>query len=157
MDESRKHLDFRRATCQFSSSMNNSLTRRSFVPALAAATLALVIPQRKLFAAAPASHPTPRPGITGHDVLTRKELAKTPEFIPLFDGIREIPQIADGIGCNCGCTDAPERRSLLSCYEAEGMARECIVCQGQARLAIKLQKEGKTLDEIRAAIDARFG
>jgi phosphoribosyl-dephospho-CoA transferase len=37
------------------------------------------------------------------------------------------------------------------------MARECIVCQGQARLAIKLHKEGKTLDEIRAAIDARFG
>ena len=34
------------------------------------------------------------------------------------------------------------------------MARDCVVCQGQGRLAVRLHKEGKTLAEIREAIDA---
>jgi hypothetical protein len=36
------------------------------------------------------------------------------------------------------------------------MARHCEICQGQARLALRLHASGKTLDEIRAAIDARY-
>ena len=114
----------------------------------------MLIPGRRIFAAP--GHPDPRPGITGKNVLTKEQLAKTPELIPLFDGIRGIPEIADGIRCNCGCTNPPELRSLLSCYEGRGMARDCVICQGQGRLAIRLHKEGKTLNEIRAAIDAKF-
>ena len=71
--------------------------------------------------------------------------------------MREIPQIVDGIRCQCGCADLPGFYSLLSCYESEGMARWCEICQGEGRLAARLYKTGKTLDEIRAAIDARFG
>jgi hypothetical protein len=37
------------------------------------------------------------------------------------------------------------------------MARHCQICQGQGRLAHRLHKDGKSLDEIRAAIDARYG
>ena len=37
------------------------------------------------------------------------------------------------------------------------MARGCDVCQGQGRLAFRLHKAGKSLDEIRAAIDERYG
>lgn len=99
----------------------------------------------------------PRPGITGANVLTDKQLANSPELIPLFNSIRDIPQIVDGIRCNCGCTNPPEFYSLLSCYEGKGMARDCIICQGQGRLAVRLHKEGKSLDQIRAAIDAKFG
>jgi hypothetical protein len=36
------------------------------------------------------------------------------------------------------------------------MARECRTCQGQGRLAARLKAAGKSLDEIRAAIDAKF-
>jgi phosphoribosyl-dephospho-CoA transferase len=36
------------------------------------------------------------------------------------------------------------------------MARMCLVCQGEAKMAARLHREGKTLDQIRAAIDARF-
>ena len=46
--------------------------------------------------------------------------------------------------------------SLLSCYESDAMARDCAVCQGQARLATRLHRLGKSLDEIRAAIDAKY-
>lgn len=106
----------------------------------------------------PKPHPDPRPGITGAKVATKEQLASTPALIPLFDSVREIPEIADGIRCQCGCADSPGFRSLLSCYEgADAMARECRTCQGEARLAARLEKSGKSLDEIRAAIDAKFG
>jgi hypothetical protein len=36
------------------------------------------------------------------------------------------------------------------------MASECIVCQEEARLVVKLHKQGKTLDQIRAAFDAEY-
>ena len=102
-------------------------------------------------------HPTPRPGITAAKVLTAAQLAETPTLIPLFDQVREIPQIVDGIRCQCGCAEPEGYYSLLSCYEGTGMALHCQICQGQARLAHRLHKDGKSLDQIREAIDARFG
>ena len=102
-------------------------------------------------------HPTPRPGITAANVLTKEQLADTPDVVPVFDLVREIPEIVDGIRCQCGCSDLPGKYSLLSCYEADAMAKHCVVCQGEGRLAHRLHAAGKTLDEIRQAIDARFG
>ena len=129
--------------------------RRRFLKASSAAIAALLLPGTAAAAQTPL-HPTPRRGITGKKVLTKEQLAKTPALIPLFDSIREIPQVIDGIRCNCGCTNPPEFYSLLSCYESKGMARDCAICQGQGRLAVRLHKEGKSLDQIRAAIDAKF-
>ena len=37
------------------------------------------------------------------------------------------------------------------------MAQHCVICQGQGRLAFRLSREGKSLDEIRAAIDQEYG
>lgn len=102
-------------------------------------------------------HPTPRPGVTAEKVLSKEQLADTPAVIPVFDQVREIPEIVDGIRCQCGCADVEGYYSLLSCYEGAAMARSCPVCQGQARLAHRLHKDGKPLDEIRASIDARYG
>ncbi len=75
----------------------------------------------------------------------------------LFDEIREIPHIVDGIGCHCGCSFVEGMRSLLSCYEGVGMAQGCHICEGEGRLAVRLSREGHDLDHIRAAIDRRFG
>ena len=135
-------------------------SRRTF---LLQAVLALpIVRARALHAASTrgasgASHPRPRPGITGDKVLTPEQLAKSAHLVPLFDGIRAIPQVADGIRCYCGCAELPGFYSLLSCYEGDGMAKICPICQGEGRLAVRLQKEGKSLDEIRAAVDAQFG
>ena len=102
-------------------------------------------------------HPEPRPGITAEKVLTNEELGSWVVAIPAFEAVRQIPQIADGIRCSCGCADTPGFRSLLSCYESQGMARSCEICQGEGLMAFRLFTDGKTLDEIRAAMDARFG
>ena len=102
-------------------------------------------------------HPDPRPGIDGSKVLRADKLKDHPEAIPAFDKVREIPQIADGIRCHCGCAEVPGFYSLLSCYEGDGMAKHCKVCQGEGELAHELFKKGKKLKEIREAIDKEFG
>jgi hypothetical protein len=134
------------------------ISRREFSQHCAA-LLAALLPRRRARPGGGTSgpHPTPRPKITGAKVLTADELKDTPHLIPLFDSVRERPEIMDGIRCNCGCAGQPGFYSLLSCYEGDAMARLCPICQGEGRLAARLHKEGKTLAEIRVAVDAQFG
>ena len=138
---------------------STSFTRRRFLLACASGALAwTALPRTALAGSGPATgpHPEPRPGIDASKVLTADQLHDSPDAVPAFDAVRKIPQIADGIRCHCGCADRPGYYSLLSCYEGEGMAQMCLVCQGEGTLAARLHREGRTLNEIRAAIDARF-
>jgi hypothetical protein len=103
-------------------------------------------------------HPTPRRGITSARVLKADQLSDVDaDVIGIFDMVREIPQIADGIYCHCGCAEMPDHYSLLSCFEQDGMAQACVICQGEGRMTYELHKKGKSLDDIRAAIDRNFG
>ena len=103
-------------------------------------------------------HPEPRPGIDASHVCPAGTVRHYPKSIRAFDEARTIPGILDGIRCQCGCADQEGMRSLLSCYEGEqAMALECDICEGQARLAYRLHGRGRSLDQIRAAIDARYG
>jgi hypothetical protein len=134
------------------------LSRRNALARLAALVLVPVVLPRRLHAQPRVAHPTPRKGITGDKVLTAAQLASAPHLVELFDGVRNIPQVVDGIRCHCGCADMDGHYSLLSCYESEAaMAKICPICQGEGRVAVRLAKAGKSLDEIRAAIDAQFG
>jgi hypothetical protein len=101
-------------------------------------------------------HPDPRPGIDASKVL-RPEALSRPDAAPAFDMVRQIPQVVDGIRCHCGCAELEGNYSLLSCFEGSGMAQACHICQGEARLAFRLHERGRTLSEIRDAIDGRFG
>jgi hypothetical protein len=144
------------------SASNHRLHRRGFVVLSAGLVATTLLPgARPLHAAIRVRrggpHPDPRPGITAANVLSHDQLASAPHAIDAFDQVREIPEIADGIRCQCGCADTPGFYSLLSCYESEGMARFCDICQGEGRMVHRLHRAGQTLDEIRAAIDARFG
>ncbi len=134
-------------------------TRRGALLALLAAGVGVVLQPGRAWALGVGrfAHPTPRAGITGAKVLTAADLTKSPHLVELFDGIRAIPHIADGIGCYCGCAELSGHYSLLSCYEGESMARSCPICQGEGRVTVRLAKAGKSLQDIRAAIDAQFG
>ena len=141
------------------------ISRRYFVASVPVLVVAAAAAMRRGVACAAQSgpallsdHPTPRPGITAAKVLTRRQLTgEHADAAPVFDMVRQIPQIVDGIRCRCGCAELEGNYSLLSCYEGQGMAGHCQVCQGEGRLAYRLHKQGKSLDEIRAAIDAKFG
>lgn len=134
-------------------------TRRAFLRgglvSLAALAGVPLLPRAAL--AAGVDHPVPRPGITGARVLSAAQLKDRPDLVPLFDAIRGMPAIADGIRCNCGCAGMPGYYSLLSCYEGDGMAQACPICEGEGRLVTRLGRAGKSLAEIRAAVDAQFG
>ena len=134
-------------------------SRRHFVASLPALVVATASATRHGVIPAPrlSDHPEPRPGITAAKVLTRDQLGEHKDAAPVFDMVREIPQVVDGIRCQCGCAKMDDKYSLLSCFEADGMAGHCEVCQNEGRLAYRLHKQGKTLKEIRAAIDAKFG
>jgi hypothetical protein len=104
-----------------------------------------------------AGHPDPRPGVDASHVTPRDKIHGDADLARIFDHVREMPKIADGIACRCGCMEDPAIRSLLSCYEGDGMASHCLICQGQAETAYRLFKQGKTLEDVRAALDAEFG
>lgn len=101
-------------------------------------------------------HPAPRRGIDGSRVLAARELEEYPKAIPVFDMVRRIPQIVDGIRCYCGCDEDEHAYSLLSCFERHGMAKSCWICLGEARLAYRMHRQGKSLAQIRRAIDDEY-
>ena len=131
------------------------MTRRAMLGALARACAGLLIAGRAS-ARATGPHPDPRPGIDASHLPPPEKVAEHPDAVPAYAEARTIPEILDGIRCQCGCAEQPGHRSLLSCYE-DGMAMDCDICQGQARLAYRLLAKGRTLDQIRSAIDSRYG
>ena len=100
-------------------------------------------------------HPDPRPGIDASRVLTAKEVHDA-DVLAIYDQVREIPHVVDGIRCHCGCASWEGFYSLLTCYEQNGMAQACLICQGQAKLVYRLHKDGWSLNGIRASVDAAF-
>ena len=100
------------------------------------------------------AHPDPRPGITAEKVLAEDKLPDKKRVKEAFALAREYPEVFDGIGCACGCEK--EHRSLLSCYES-AQPTGCWGCQEEAMLVGRLAKEGKALDEIRKAVDKKWG
>lgn len=138
--------------------MTARLSRRAFLAAVPPALLGWTLRVRPAGGRVlQTEHPDPRPGIDARDVLTAEQLEGTDrDVIAVFDMVREIPQVVDGIHCYCGCATQPGFRSLLICYTGAGMARACHICQGEGRLAYRRSKEGQTLDQIRRAIDARY-
>jgi len=107
----------------------------------------------------PLDHPDPRPGITGEKVLTVDALPakRADKFLPSYDAAREYPGVFDGIACGCGCGGKHgAHRSLLVCFETL-QPTGCGACQQEAQLVARLAKDEKTLAEIRAAVDKKFG
>ena len=130
-------------------------TRRSFLGALASVLTGVLLLPRAGFAGVRTSHPDPRPDVDASRILAADQVP--PHVAAVFDRVRQIPHIVDGIRCHCGCADVPGFYSLLSCYEDSGMAQHCLICQGEGNLAFRLHEQGKSLDEIREAVDERYG
>lgn len=142
--------------------MTDRLSRRAFLLHLGGLTALIGITPAPAWgkgvrAQRGSDHPTPRPGITAAKVPTAKQLAATPDVIDVFDQVRAIPGIVDGIRCSCGCAGQPGSYSLLSCFETmDAMAIHCEICQSHGKLVHRMHAAGRTLDEIRRGVDARF-
>lgn len=111
-----------------------------------------------LFVVQPAAgaHPNPRPGITADRVLTDLAIPRTPGSVEAYAAARAAAGTIDGVYCHCDCSKHAGHRSLLTCFESEHGAY-CDICMVEAIMAAQLAGRGTSLQEIRAAIDARFG
>ena len=101
-------------------------------------------------------HPDPRPGITADNVLPESELGTKRRVIDAYASARAHPEIFDGVYCACRCDKTMNHRSLLSCFESR-QAIGCMACREQGELVGRLARDGKSLDEIRLAVDKEFG
>jgi uncharacterized protein with PCYCGC motif len=105
--------------------------------------------------AAAAGHPEPRPGITAERVLPDVAIPRMPGALEAYAAARAVPAVLDGVYCHCDCSKHAGHRSLLTCFQSDHGAY-CDICMGEAMLAAQLAGRGTSLQDIRAAIDARF-
>lgn len=133
------------------------MTRRGFLVLLPGVLLATSVRRGRASSAhigGQVKHPSPRPGIDASKVTPARDIHGGPEVREAFELVRQVPQVVDGIRCHCGCAEMEGFYSLLSCFEKDGMAQHCDVCQSLARLAHRMHRAGKSLAQIRAAVDA---
>jgi hypothetical protein len=101
-------------------------------------------------------HPEPRAGITGENVLGESELGERRPVLEAYAAARTHPELFDGVYCACRCDKSLNHRSLLSCFEGR-QPIGCMACREEAELVGRLARKGKSLDEIRVAVDTEFG
>jgi hypothetical protein len=143
------------------SSPSRPISRTSFLRTLATLGLgAAVLRPTQLHGRAtsgkPFLHPEPRPGITAANVLAVDQLPRDRAAREAYATAREYPAIFDGVFCACRCNTSLGHRSLLSCFETKQPVG-CQGCRDEAALVGKQAAAGKTLEEIRAAVDAEYG
>lgn len=111
-----------------------------------------------IYAARPAGgshHPTPRPGITAAKVVPAVRYASDPRIEKVYREAAVVPAELDGIYCYCRCIENMGHRSLLTCFESDHAAG-CDICLSEADMAYRMTKQGRSLDQIRQAIDQTF-
>jgi hypothetical protein len=133
------------------------LNRRDAIARAATLAVAVLVPRTVLgLGREPFPHPEPRSGITGQGVLPLEQLPDRKRVREAFETARANPEMFDGVYCVCDCAEGMKHRSLLACFESKQPVG-CWGCQEQAEAVGKWAKEGKTLAEVRAAVDKRWG
>lgn len=105
------------------------------------------------------SHPEPRADATSvqaEQMVGPERYAAYPRIAEVYAQAREIPEVLDGLYCYCDCSKHSDHYSLLDCFKSDHGAG-CDVCLTEAALAYRLHKEGKTLEQIRTAVDGLYG
>ena len=101
-------------------------------------------------------HPMPRPGITSEKVMPASFVPRTPGSSDAYAAARTHAATLDGVYCHCDCSKHAGHRSLLTCFEGDHGAY-CDICMGEAMVASGMADQGRSLEDIRAAIDRQFG
>ena len=101
-------------------------------------------------------HPDPRPGITAEGVLAPASYAGYDRIVRSYEAARQVPEVLDGLYCYCDCRHHFNHRSLLTCFQS-GHGASCDICLDEAWMAAEVHRQGKSLADIRRAVDAQFG
>ena len=88
-------------------------------------------------------------------MLPESEIGDRRRVREAYEAARSHPELFDGVYCACECDKSMGHRSLLSCFESR-QAIGCMACREEAELVARLARDGKTLAEIRLAVDEEF-
>jgi hypothetical protein len=113
----------------------------------------LLIPTLDLGAAS--HHPEPREHVDHTHVAPAARYAAYPRVASIYQEVAEVPHVIDGIYCYCACSEHSGHHSLLDCFHDDHAAR-CDVCLSEGTMAYRMHKDGKSLEEIRTAIDRLY-
>ncbi len=72
-----------------------------------------------------------------------------------YQAAKECPEVCAQLFCYCGCDMTDDHNSLLDCFSSDHGV-DCHICIEEALMALKLKKQGKSIAEIRKAVDAAF-
>jgi hypothetical protein len=100
-------------------------------------------------------HPDPRTDITAAGVASSSRYAEYPRIAAVYEMAAEIPEVLDGLYCHCDCSLHSGHRSLLDCFHDDHGAG-CDICLDEAALAHRMTAEGRSLKEIRRAVDELY-
>jgi hypothetical protein len=103
-----------------------------------------------------ATHPEPRADAHARHVMPASRYAGYPRVAEVYAWAAEIPATLDGLYCYCRCSEHSGHYSLLDCFASDHGA-QCDICLSEAVLARQMTHDGKTLDQIRDAIDGLYG
>lgn len=103
------------------------------------------------------AHEHPKPRAEAEQMMTESpdRYGAYPEAKEAYRMAAHIKSTLDGLFCYCYCKGAGHY-SLLDCFKDDHGAG-CDICIGEAKLAYQMVQQGKSLEEIRAAVDAQFG
>jgi hypothetical protein len=104
-----------------------------------------------------ARHPEPRANAedAGAGVMPPSMFSYSPRIMQAYQAARAVPATLDGLYCYCQCNEHMGHRSLLICFHSQHGAG-CDVCIDEAVQAHEMVQQGRTLADIRAAIDVAF-
>ena len=103
-------------------------------------------------------HPEPRADASAAaaGVMPPSFFASNPRAMQAYQAAREVPEMLDGLYCYCQCNEHLGHRSLLICFHSQHGAG-CDVCIDEALQAQEMTRQGRSLADIRTAIDLAFG
>lgn len=91
---------------------------------------------------------------------------KSEDIRVVYQAAGQAPDILQWIPCYCGCAESAGHRSNLNCFIAETLkdgsvvwddhGTRCLVCLEIAVEAVQMHQQGKSLQDIREAIDAKY-
>lgn len=138
---------------------NRAVVRRSRTPWVIAALAGLAVIVVVAVGRQGAGHVHPEPRVDEDlavSVMPAGFFANDPRVHHAYAVAREAAVVLDGIYCFCQCHETIGHRSLYQCFQSQHGAG-CDICINQAELAYRMNSEGRTLNEIRAAMDATWG
>ena len=100
------------------------------------------------------AHPAPRTEAEQLATAHPDDFGAYPEIKETYKMAAQIKSTLDGLFCYCHCKGGGHY-SLLDCFRDEHGAG-CDICLAEAQLAFRMKNEGRSLEEIRVAIDTQF-